>query len=201
MTKNLLRSNVKFIDWRPLAFNKEPISTNYTFRAFLLALVLCLLVLLSAFFIPKWRERLQFLVSGDDRKILAMLVEDLDRNGNPVSIFKVSEKGALFIEVYSTKTPEALANTLQSRSFELIQKIELPGTVDGFVSFMGEATNLAVANLDNDPYLELIIPSYNFEFVASLDIIKYNPGTKKFELMTSFDIPEGLFGSFSKEFR
>lgn len=186
------------------SFNKEPNSTSqstgYAFRASLLVLALCLLVLICAFFIPQWRKHLQLLVWGESRKILATLVEDLDRTGNPVSIFKVREKGSLFIEVYSTSSPEGLANTIQSRSFELIQKLELPGAVDGFVSFMGEATNLAVANLDNDPYLELIIPSYNFEFVASLDIIKYNPGTKKYELMSSFDIPEGLFGSFSKDF-
>lgn len=176
-------------------------STGYAFKGSLLVLGLCLLALLSAFFIPQWRKHLQLLGWGESRKILATLIEDLDRSGNPVSIFKVREKGSLFIEVYSTHSPDGLANTIQSRSFELIQKLELPGAADGFVSFMGETTNLAVANLDNDPYLELIIPSYNFEFVASLDIIKYNPGTKKYELMSSFDIPEGLFGSFSKDFK
>jgi len=182
-----------------MALNKVPFSSDSKFRALLMALGVCLLILLSAFFIPSWRGKLHSFVWGSERKILATLVEDLDRTGSSISIFKVSEKGKLFIELYSSKAPEEVLVTLQNRSFELLQKIELPGSVDGYVSFMGEATNLAVANLDNDPYLELIIPSYNYNLVASLDIIKFNPITKKYELMDTFDIPEGLLGNFSKE--
>lgn len=182
-----------------MALNKVQLSSNSKFRALLIALVLCLLVLITAYFIPNWRKRLHTLVWGADRKILATLVEDLDRTGTPISIFKVKENGSLFIELYFTKAPEEIAETLQNRSFELLQRIELPGSLEGFFTFMGEATNLAVANLDNDPYLELIIPSYNYDFMASLDIIKYNSTTHKYELMSSFDIPEGLLGNYSKE--
>lgn len=182
-----------------MILRKARLSTFSTFKVFSFILGVFLFILLSAFFLPHWRQQLRSMIWGSDRKILATLVEDLERTGNPISVFKVSEKGNLYIELYSTAVPEELVDTLQSSSYQLLQTIELPGTIDGYVSFMGEATNLAVANLDDDPYLELIIPSYNYDFVASLDIIKYNPVVQKYELMKSFDIPEGILGTFSKE--
>jgi len=179
--------------------SKERPAVDRYLRVTTIVLSLLLLILLSAFFFPKLREKLRHMFSNTDRKILATFVEDLERTGFPLSVFKVKEDGKLFVEIYKSIAPEEIVGNLQNQSFDLLQKIELPGTMDGFVSFMGETTNLGIANLDNDPYLELIVPSYNYEFIASLDIIKFNPAINKFELMTSFDIPEGLLGGFSRE--
>lgn len=155
-----------------------------------------LLGLLFMLINPNLREKARNWYSGNDRKILATLTSTLDGTDQRYRIFKIKEKGSLFLEFYamnnlSNGNGNGNGNSTQS-SQEFIQKIELPNPIDGYVTFMGEATNLAVANLDGDPLLEILVPSYNLEFAASLDIIKYNTALKKFELMSSFDLPENL---------
>ena len=169
------------------------------FTAVITILSIGFLGLLVMLMNPNLRETARNWYSGNDRKILATLTSTLDGTDKRYRIFKIKEKGSLFLEFYAMNEL-GNGNAAQS-SQELIQKIEIPNPIDGYVTFMGEATNLAVANLDGDPLLEILVPSYNLEFSASLDIIKYNAAFKKFELMSSFDLPENLLKSLQPEER
>lgn len=159
-------------------------------------LTIILLILIKS----EWRLKVRNFIIGNDRKILATLREDLAANGQSVLVFKVKEKGNLYIEFYTTKLMVKDENTdpTEPQPPELLQKIELSGSIDGFVNFMGQATNLAVANLDEDPSLEVIVPFYNQEFSPNLEIIKYNPDFHKFEVQQNFDIPKSLLDSVSR---
>jgi hypothetical protein len=148
-----------------------------------------------------WRDDFRKWFRGSDRTILATLRGDFDGTGQLFSVFKIRESGALFVEFYSQKSVgDGLdSEVLAQSTIELIQRLELPNPIDGYVTFMGEATNLAVANLDGDPMLELLVPSYNLELAASLDVIKFNAALNKFELMSSFDVPENLIEGLQRE--
>lgn len=134
------------------------------------------------------------------RNILSTLRENLMADGRNILVFKVKEKGSLFLEFYSVKTEIAdeTSEPVEAQPPMLIQKIELSGSLDGYVNFMGQATNLAVANLDEDPYLEVIVPFYTQEFSPNLEIIKYKPESQKFEIQQNFDIPKSLIDSVSR---
>lgn len=145
----------------------------------------------------KWREQARQWFRGSDRKILATLRDDFKGSGQPTIVFKIKEGGTLFLEFYSQDADRSLSPN--AADLELLQRIELPNSIDGYVTFMGEATNLAVANLDGDPLLEILVPSYNLEFAPTLDVVKYNAGMGKFELMNSFEVPENLIQTIQKE--
>ncbi len=152
---------------------------------------------------PNLRSQARQWFRGNDRKILATLRDDISRTGQWVSVFKVREGSTISLEFYTQIENPKAEGTSQDEghqsSIELIQKIELPNSIDGYVTFMGEATNLAVANLDGDPQLEILVPTYSLDFAASLDVIKYNTGSNRFELMSSFDVPENLIQGFQRE--
>ena len=164
-----------------------------TYGLLCLAIIFLVVVLAK----PSWRQQVRGWVRGDDRKIVATLKDDLKGSGEMILVFKIKEAGSLFLEFYSQNIEDSSGS--KSSAMELLQRLEIPNAMDGFVSFMGETTNLAVANLDGDPLLELIVPSYNFEFASNLDVIKYNAALQKFEVLSSFELPANLLRSLQRE--
>lgn len=162
-------------------------------------LSLCMVGVLTLLSNSDLRENARRWYRGADRKILATIEDDLRGDGSLVSVFKIKENGALYLEFYLLQAKRD--GTVAAEQPELIQRMELPNSIDGYVTIMGQATNLAVANLDGDPLLELLVPSYNLEFAASLEIVKYNAGLGKFQLMPSFEVPEDLTNGVRREAR
>jgi hypothetical protein len=171
----------------------------FTAKTVYTVLGLCWLTVLAFFTNSDWRKGVRNLVRGADRKVLATLKDDLDASGVPISVIKVQEDGALYLEFYSQKKQNS--DSGEFSTIELLQKLPLSNSIDGYVTFMGEATNLAAANLDDDPFLELVVPSFNLEFAPSLEVVKYLPTDKKFILMSSFYIPKDLIQGFQQEGR
>lgn len=165
-------------------------------RIVFIVLTICLLLLFVIIGRPELRDQVRYWFRGSDRKILATLRENLQGTEAPILALKVKEKGALFMEFYVQKVQEGAEGRRQMP--ELFQKLELPNPIDAYFTFMGQATNLAVANLDGDDSLELIVPSYNLEFAASLDVIKFNTATNQFQLMSTFDLPKELLDGVEK---
>lgn len=178
---------------------------RFSFRSVYLVLGLCWLIVLVMFGNASWRNSIRQFFVGSDRKVLASLNEDLTKTGQMISVIKVREKGLLYLEFYSQKkasegeeTAESLEKSDQS-IVELIQKLQMPNSIDGYVTFMGQASNLAVANLDDDPILELLVPSFNLEFAPFLDVVKYNTAEKRFKIMPAFSIPQDLIQGIRRE--
>lgn len=177
----------------------DPISSNRFLNAVMLLFFICLVFILSALFNPQLRLKVRSWFISSDRKILATLKEDIKTNGQLISVVKVKEKDKLYIEFYSIKKKmQDETEEVHEAPFILLQKIELPGSIDGYVNFTGQATNLAVANLDEDPYLELIVPYYSSEFSANLEVIKYNSDLDYFELVNNFDISKSLLENVTR---
>lgn len=169
----------------------------FTAKILYAVLGLCWLSVLIVFTNSEWRKSVRNLIRGSDRKVLATLKENIDGSGIPISVIKVQENGALYLEFYSQKDQNSDSGNLST--IELIQKLPLSNSIDGYVTFMGEATNLAAANLDDDPFLELVVPSYNLEFAPSLEVVKFIPTDKRFVLMSLFYIPKDLIQGFQQE--
>ena len=52
--------------------------------------------------------------------------------------------------------------------------IPLPDHKDGFFLYQGEATNLALEDVDGDQQLDIIAPSYDNNLVARLNVYSYD---------------------------
>lgn len=165
-----------------------------------LVLFLLLLGIVALYANRDLRDQLTDLIYRQDRQILATLKDDLEGLGNVTSVLKVRERGRIYLEFYSyeRKGPE---NGEDQMVLELKQKLPLANSLDGYVTFMGEATNLAIGNLDADPQLELLVPTYNSDFVASLEVVKFNQITNKFEIVPAFDWPDGVSQGIEREER
>lgn len=114
------------------------------------------------------------------RQVLATANGDFMGDGQEMFLIKIKENRQVFLEVYF-KTKENL---------RFFQRLTLAGPLDGYFTFQGEATNLVITNLDPDSPLEILVPSFDEEFVAHLQVIKFSVLTQKFEFLSDDEVPQ-----------
>ncbi|MEO0337188.1 MAG: hypothetical protein AAF202_12400, partial [Pseudomonadota bacterium] len=78
-----------------------------------------------------------------------------------------------------TKALESLESLLAER----LSQLDGNDAVSHFQS--GNATQLAVIDVDDDGSFELMAPTFDDQLVAHLNIFKYNPVLKRFEPIQS----------------
>ena len=124
---------------------------------------------------PRWRSDLKRVLSGEQRKILAKAEANLQPGGPQMKIFKIKSGEEISLEIFSS--PDGGSN------FTLAQKITLEEKSDGYFNFQGNATNLALADIDNDSYFEIMAPTFDDQGVARLNTYKYDQSTHSFQKM------------------
>ena len=65
----------------------------------------------------------------------------------------------------------------------LIASTKLPDKKDGYFTFNGDVTNLAVDDIDNDKKSEILATTFDNDLVAHLNVYRYVPGQKELELV------------------
>lgn len=110
------------------------------------------------------------------RKVLSTATGDITGEGQLIKVVKIKTQKGLFIEIYSVDA---------SHQGPLVNRFRLPDTRDGYFHFRGQATNLALDDLDGDRVLEILAPSFDEELVAHLNIYKYDAETKSFSWVPS----------------
>ncbi len=106
------------------------------------------------------------------RKVLAVASGDLLNLGKTFKVIKVRSHEGLFIEIYEE---------FRNNTRPLLSRIKLPNNRDGYFHFQGEATNLALDDLDGDRVLEVMVPSFDNSLRAHLSIFKYNEMAHDYE--------------------
>jgi hypothetical protein len=112
------------------------------------------------------------------REVLAVAKADLDQSGNPEQILKVKTHNGIFLEVYGQAK-----NSLSSFRQELLATVKLPDQKDGYFTFNGEVTNLAVDVIDKDRQPKILTTSFDNDLVAHLNVYKFVRGQKELELV------------------
>jgi hypothetical protein len=125
---------------------------------------------------PHLRDRFQNWFFESDRIILAEAHGDLTGQNDYYSIVKVKTKDSLSLEVYEIG-PEASLT-------KFINRLVLPEKRDGHFNYKGNATNLALIDVDNDGSLEIVAPTYDENLVPRLRVFKFNRESTVFELMS-----------------
>lgn len=121
--------------------------------------------------VPQWRDWVRNLVFSDQRVVLARAVNDLTGKGDNYTFIKIKNRNSLWIEIYRESETES----------NLIAKLQIANSKDGYFDFKGQATNLAIADIDADGVSELLVPSFDENLVARLNVFKYHSQDNSFE--------------------
>jgi hypothetical protein len=121
---------------------------------------------------PLWRKALQTRWTSQDRVVLSTALGDLLGDGSLVKVVKYQNSQGIQIEVLGEG---------EGGSRPLIDRIYLTDRHNGFFDFQGEATQLALVDVDSDGKLELIAPTFDENLTAHLNVFKYSPEFHRFE--------------------
>jgi hypothetical protein len=136
------------------------------------------MILLTVAIIPSFRNSVKEIFSSSERVILAKVSGNITVDGPRVTVLKIRSKDSLSLEVFSDDPGQE--NTL-------IAKIPLFETKDAYFVVNGNATNLALSDVDNDETVEIVAPTYNEQMVPRLNIFKYNRASKSFDRVNAPD--------------
>ncbi len=128
--------------------------------------------LIAVVSIDNWRLGLRSLMVSEVPKVLSRIEKDFFEDGRIIVFAKIKSHKGLFIDIYE-KVYEGFPKT--------ISRIRLPDDYDGFFHYRGQATNLALEDIDGDGRPEILAPSFDANHVAHLNVYTYNPATEQFE--------------------
>jgi hypothetical protein len=112
------------------------------------------------------------------RVILAVAQGDLATTGNTQQVLKVKTHDGIYLEVYGPKK-----NGFSGVHQELLASVKLPDEKDGYFTFNGEVTNLAIDVLDQDKKPKILATTFDKDLVAHLNVYEFIPGQKALELV------------------
>jgi hypothetical protein len=121
--------------------------------------------------IPRFKYQVKNWYLGSDRKVLSRLEEDITHKGQSYTFVKLRFQNDIILEIYDEKiSPRQLLNSF---TFE--------NAKDGYFQLKGDSTNMGLVDIDNDQILELIVPVFDQNLVARLNVFKFNLDSQKFE--------------------
>lgn len=121
---------------------------------------------------PDVRAQVRGSLLGDYRMVVSSAHGDLSSDGTSFNIIKVKTREDLVLEVYKGSS---------EGKYELVEKIQMPQQRDGYFSFNGQATNLAVDDIDGDGRPEILVPSFDRDLVGHLNVFRFDPTAKNFQ--------------------
>lgn len=113
-----------------------------------------------------------FSKSKSDRKILSSLYfhyPEIHEYGFQVIKFKIHDK--VMIDIYKI---------FPDNRFELLNQIDTKTKFDGYFLLGSNATNLALVDIDDDSRQDIIVPGFDKNLVAYLNVLKYEASTQSF---------------------
>lgn len=122
------------------------------------------LIALAIAMIPSLKEKAQALINNPERIILSKSSAPLNPGGPFLTVFKIKTIDGLFIEIYEES----------SDSPRLLARLSLDGTRDGFFNFQNQATNLAMTDVNEDGYIDIVAPTFDDQQQARMNVFRYD---------------------------
>ncbi len=119
---------------------------------------------------PDIRNTVKNIFFSDHREILSIAQGDFI--GSISHIVKVRTHQGLVIEVYGKNSIQQMA---------LVDRIILKDHKDGYFNFNGEAANLVINDINGDNTMEILVPSFDKNLVAQLNVYRFNSNIQKLE--------------------
>jgi hypothetical protein len=121
---------------------------------------------------PELRTSIRGAVVPDFRSITSTARGDLAGNGTEFTVAKVRTQAAFYLEIYEAQV---------DGSQRLVERIELSDKKDGYFNFNGQATNLAIDDIDGDGAKEILVPSFDHNLIGHLNIYRFDPSMGGFQ--------------------
>lgn len=140
-------------------------------------LFIILLIVSSIAIIPSWRGQFKNKYMNKERTILSTVEGRLTTEGPQIKVLKIMQNQGLLLEIYKIDTDGKIET--------LLTKINMEESKDGYFTFKGNATNLALSDIDGDGTLEILTPVYDDTTTPRLNIYKYNIQTESFDKLSA----------------
>jgi len=144
--------------------------------ALMAALALVAMALVTVAVVPGLRTKIKEAVMMGDREVIAKVNGSITAQGPHITVLKIRSKNALSLEVYTQE---------EGGNLTLMTKLPLFETRDGYFLLQGNATNLALTDVNKDGNLEIVAPTYDDQMVPRLNIFRYNPDSKSFDRVSA----------------
>ena len=145
------------------------------FQKLIIILFLISLSMVVIVSVPNLKRSAKSFFLDQKRVILGKVQGEVTPGGEKFVILKIKQKDQIFIEIYKEEE--------KSENLNFVQKISIPENNEGSLSNRGEVTNLGFADIDNDSFMEILVPVFNSEMVPRLYTFKYNSANSTFEPM------------------
>lgn len=123
--------------------------------------------------VPQYRLTIKDFLMNPERKVLAKASADFNGQGLRLSVMKIQQKNQILIEIYP------FADLKEENG--LFDRIVLPDSVDGYFMFQNNSTNLALADIDGDSILEILVPTYDWQQNPRLNVFKLREDQRGFD--------------------
>lgn len=97
-----------------------------------------------------------------------------ENNAQRYQVLKVKNNNKIMVEIYKI---------INEYNFQFISRIDTGSKYEGYFLLGGNATNLAYINIDDDPENEIIVPGFDNNLSAHLNVIKFDSNTQSFTLI------------------
>ena len=132
------------------------------------------IIAVAAFFaavVPDVRASVRGTVLKDFRSVVSTASGDLSGDGSLFTVAKIKTRNNIYIEMFSS---------LADGAPQLVERIELADSRDAFFNFDGQATNLAIEDVNGEGRKEILAPAFDKNLVGRLNVFEYNASTGGF---------------------
>lgn len=109
-----------------------------------------------------------------NRTVLSSLIYSPSREDGRYNILKIKKNDKIIVEIYKM---------IDDYNFKYDSQIDTGSKYEGYFLLGGNATNLAHVNIDDDAVSEIIVPGFDNNLTAHLNVIKFDSSTKTFTLV------------------
>lgn len=137
---------------------------------------------------PDVRTSVRGTLRSDFRTVVSTAKGDLSGTGVMFTVAKIKTRDNIYLEIFETVIEQTLdgdSETASSAASEssatrLVERIEISDARDAFFSFNGQATNLAIDDVNGDGRPEILVPTFDRNLVGRLNVFEYNNDTREF---------------------
>jgi hypothetical protein len=136
--------------------------------------------LILAVYILSLNSSILFPSLSFNRKVLSSLVFSPEGMTERYQILKVKNNDKIIVEIYKI---------IDQYNSLFISRIDTGAKYEGYFLLGGNATNLAYINIDDEPTQEIIVPAFDNNLIAHLNVIKFDTSTKSFSIINPKTLP------------
>jgi hypothetical protein len=129
---------------------------------------------------PDVRASVRGSLRADYRTVVSTAKGDLSGTGTLYTVAKVKTRDNIYLEIFQTITEQTESGQAATASQRLVERIEISDARDAFFSFNGQATNLAIDDVNGDGRPEILAPTFDRNLVGRLNVIEYDNNTQGF---------------------